>query len=132
MSALELREIITLLIRIVNKEIDLKKLKEEVSPNEDRSLLFRIVDDNYSCGFVVDMSGLNPSIRIEKHLETPTVIVSMNKDTFFDIIEGKTTFAIGFCTGKIQLSGEHRLRDYIIFKNLEGILRQKLLTKVGS
>jgi hypothetical protein len=104
----EIREVIALIIELVNKTIDIKKLKEMYGIKENRSLLLRITDVKGECGFIIDE---NDEVRPVKGLEKATTYVEMSKDVFWALVAKKLDPYDCWLYDLCKVRGEYSLRD---------------------
>jgi|APFre7841882630_1041343.scaffolds.fasta_scaffold00020_7 putative sterol carrier protein len=102
------------MVPLINKEMNIDEFKETYFPDEDRTLQLNIIGlEDLDTGFVFE----NGEVRIiAKIYDKPTVILTMDEDTFILISTKRLTFAEAFFNGDLEMEGENYLRDYRIFE----------------
>lgn len=102
------------MVTLINKEMNINEFKETYFPDEDRTLQLNIIGlEDLDTGFVFE----NGEVRaIQKISDKPTVILTMDEDTFILIATKRLTFAEAFFNGDLDMEGENYLRDYRIFE----------------
>jgi putative sterol carrier protein len=102
------------MVPLINKEMNMDKFKETYFPHEDRTLQLNIIGlEDIDTGFVFEDGEVR---TIKKISDKPTVILTMDEDTFILISTGDMTFAEAFFSGDLDMEGENYLRDYRIFE----------------
>ena len=109
-----IRTIFEKMVPLINKEMNMDEFKETYFPHEDRTLQLNIIGlEDLDTGFVFEDGEVR---TIKKISDKPTVILTMDEDTFILISTGDMTFAEAFFNGDLDMEGENYLRDYRIFE----------------
>jgi hypothetical protein len=104
----DIKEVIALTVELINKTIDIKKLKEMFKIKENRSLLLRITDVKGECGFIIDE---NNEVRTIKGLEKATTYVEMDRNVFWALVTKKLDPYDCWLYDLCKVRGEYSLRD---------------------
>jgi putative sterol carrier protein len=109
-----IRTIFEKMVPLINKEMNMDEFKETYFPHEDRTLQLNIIGlEDLDTGFVFEDGEVR---TIKKISDKPTVILTMDEDTFILISTRRMTFAEAFFNGDLDMEGENYLRDYRIFE----------------
>lgn len=109
-----IRTIFEKMVPLINKEMNLDEFKETYFPHEDRTLQLNIIGlEDIDTGFVFKDGEVR---TIKKISDKPTVILTMDEDTFILISTRRMTFAEAFFNGDLDMEGENYMRDYRIFE----------------
>lgn len=102
------------MVPLINKEMNIDEFKETYFPDEDRTLQLNIIGlEDLDTGFVFEDGEVR---TIQKISDRPTVVLTMDEDTFILIATRRITFAEAFFSGDLEMEGENYLRDYRIFE----------------
>jgi putative sterol carrier protein len=102
------------MVPLINKEMNIDEFKETYFPDEDRTLQLNIIGlEDLDTGFVFEDGEVR---TIQKISDRPTVVLTMDEDTFILIATKRITFAEAFFSGDLEMEGENYLRDYRIFE----------------
>jgi putative sterol carrier protein len=94
--------------------MNIDEFKETYFPDEDRTLQLNIIGlEDLDTGFVFEDGEVR---TIQKISDRPTVVLTMDEDTFILIATKRITFAEAFFSGDLEMEGENYLRDYRIFE----------------
>lgn len=105
----DIKEMIALAIELVNRTLDIGKLKQMFNIKENRSMLVRIIDvEGGEVGFIIDE---NNNIRPVKSLENATTYVEITKDVFWALVTGKLDPYECWLYDLCKVRGEYSLRD---------------------
>lgn len=109
-------EMFNKMVLLINKRIDFAKYKNKYFPNEDRTLEFNIDGlEELDTGFVFKDGKVR---TIKKLLDRPTCTFRCSEDVFLLMATHEMTFPTAYFYGYLDISGEHALRDYEIFKEM--------------
>jgi len=121
-----LRESLSWAVKLVNKRIDVEALKKKYFPNEDRTLMIKILGKSADTGIVLDTVTKEIMLTSPENMSKVTVTAIMNEDTFWLCMMGKVTIAECFFDRMhpIALEGDATLRDMKIFIAMEEEFRK--------
>lgn len=104
------------MVILINKEIDLAEFKDTYFPDENRTLELNIAGlEDLNTGFVFEGGKVR---TIKKLHDKPTVMFSMDEDTFIRIATRQLTFSEAFFYGELDIQGDNYMRDYRIFQRM--------------
>lgn len=104
----DIKEVIALIVELVNKTIDIQKLKEMFGIKENRSMLLRISDVSGECGFIITE---NNEVKPIRGLEKATTYVEVSKDVFWALVTRKLDPYDCWLYDLCKVRGEYSLRD---------------------
>jgi putative sterol carrier protein len=115
------------MVVLINREINLDEFKDTYFPHEDRTLELNITGlEDLDTGFVFEKGKVR---TIKKLADKPTVMFSMDEDTFIRLATQQLNFSEAFFYGDLDIHGENYMRDFRIFKRMfdkYGTLFEKL------
>jgi hypothetical protein len=116
----DIKEVIALTIELVNRTLDIEKLKKMFNIKENRSMLVRIVDvEGGEVGFIIDETN---SIRPVRGLEKATTYVEITKDVFWALATRKLDPYDCWLYDLCKVRGEYSLRDVqLLYKIFETV-----------
>jgi len=104
------------MVELINKEIDLAEFKYTYFPDEDRTLELNIIGlSDLDTGFVFEGGKVR---TIKKINDRPTVMFTMDEDTFIHIATKQVSFTEAFFYGDLDIQGDNYMRDFKIFKRM--------------
>jgi len=121
-----LRESLSWAVKLVNKRLDVEALKKKYFPNEDRTLMIKILGKSADTGILLDTVTKEIVLTRPENMPKVTVTAIMSEDTFWLCMMGKMTIAECFFdrTHPIALEGDATLRDMKIFIAMEEEFRK--------
>lgn len=110
------KQIFHKMIGLINKEINLEEFKDAYFPDEDRTLEMNILGiEDLDTGFVFENSKVR---SIRKLSDRPTVVFTLDEDTFIRLALRRETFSEAFFYGELDIQGEKYMRDFHIFDRM--------------
>jgi len=121
-----LRESLSWAVKLVNKRLDVEALKKKYFPNEDRTLMIKILGKSADTGILLDTVTKEIVLTRPENMPKVTVTAIMSEDTFWLCMMGRMTIAECFFdrTHPIALEGDATLRDMKIFIAMEEEFRK--------
>jgi len=122
----KLKKALSWVVKLVNKRVNFNDLKKRYWPDEDRTLLIKVIGKDYSTGIVLDTTMNEITLVDPGGLKKVTVTAVMSEETFWRCMLGKMSIAEGFFDRMhpIALDGDATLRDMKIFIVIEQELRK--------
>jgi putative sterol carrier protein len=111
-----IRKIFEKMVVLINREMNIEEFKDTYFPNEDRTLELNIKGiEDLDTGFVFRDGRVR---TIKKLTDKPTVIVSMNEDTFIRLATKQETLGEAFFYSHMEMEGKDYFRDFKLFDRM--------------